>query len=97
MWAGCQRGFPLLQRSGKLPHLPLPGQAGYGTDAVMTEKKSAPPLKPAAERRQQRLAQALRDNLRRRKQQPWAAGTDTGASETSDWGGSDPSDPDKAE
>ena len=97
MWAGRQRGLPLLLRSGKLPHLPLPGQAGCGTDAVMTEKKSPPPLKPAAARRQQRLAQALRDNLRRRKQQPLAAGTDTRASETGDLGGSDPSDPDKVE
>jgi hypothetical protein len=61
------------------------------------EKKIPPPLKPAAARRQQRLAQALRDNLRRRKQQPLAAGTDTRASETGDLGGSDPSDPDKVE
>ncbi len=97
MWAGCQRGLPLLQRFGKLPHLPLPGQARYGTDAVMTENKLQPPLKPAAARRQQRLAQALRDNLRRRKPQPLAADADTGASVTGDLGGSDPSDPDRAE
>ena len=44
----------------------------------MTEKKSPTPqkpVKPAAAQRQRRLAQAVRDNLRRRKQQQTAADT----------------------
>jgi hypothetical protein len=40
----------------------------------MAEKKSTAPSKPKAEARQRRLAQALRDNLRRRKQQQVTAG-----------------------
>ena len=67
--------LPPWQRSGKLPQVPLPGQAGYETDTAMTAKKSQSPLKSSAEQRQQRLAQALRDNLRRRKQQQTTANT----------------------
>jgi len=88
MWAGC-RIFDLrlaaVRRSGKLPQVPLSGQARYGTDHPMNEKKSQQPANSsnqAAEQRKLRLAQALRDNLRRRKKQKPAGETveDTAAS-----------------
>ena len=57
----------------------LPGQAPYGTDWVMTENKSKSPAKTARELRRERLARALRDNLRRRKGPKSGAGGDNGA------------------
>ena len=65
---------------------PLPGQARYGTGSQMTEKKSQSPAQQAAEKRRQRLAQALRDNLRRRKR-PGPPGAP--ARNTSDEGAAD--------
>ncbi|MBC8240150.1 MAG: hypothetical protein ISR50_11750 [Alphaproteobacteria bacterium] len=61
----------------------------------MTENKSQSPLKSAADLRQQRLAQALRDNLRRRKQQQTVANTPVGAEKTDAVGLSGP--PDRAD
>ncbi len=75
MWAGCRQyllRLAAVRRSGKLPQVPLSGQARYGTDHPMKRKKSQQPANSpnqAAEQRKSRLAQALRDNLRRRKKQ----------------------------
>ena len=57
----------------------LSGQAPYGTDWVMTENKSKAPAKVARELRRERLARALRDNLRRRKGSKDGGKGDSGA------------------